>query len=71
MKIAIEITTFKESGKYYDSWIQELEVEKDEWYYIVEATRQYRPTHPVQLSMDWVIGMDNSRNDMYPVMLRA
>lgn len=69
--VQVKVTTFKDSGKYYDEWVQELTVEKNEWYYIINAMKEYKPTHPVQTSMDWLIGMDNSRNDMYPIILKG
>lgn len=63
IKHKIKVTTFKKSGKYYDEF--EIEIEsKPEWYYVLEAIRKYKSTHPIQTDMDWLIGM--SEEGLHP-----
>lgn len=69
----IKVTTFKESGKYYDEWPLEVRTEQDTWYDIIETVRNHKKSKspvPAQAGMDWLIGMDNSRDDMYPTLIR-
>ena len=69
----IKITTFKESGKYYDEWTLEVLTKQDTWYDIIEAVRKHKDSTspgPAQSGMDWLIGMDNSRDDMYPIIIK-
>ena len=69
----IKVTTFKESGKYYDEWTLEVRTNKDTWYDIIEAVRNHKKSTapgPAQSGMDWLIGMDNSRDDMYPIIIK-
>ena len=69
MKHKITVTTFKESGKYYDEWVLTLNSE-DTWYEIIKAVRGAKIGHIApQRQMDWLIGMDDSRDDMYPILL--
>lgn len=70
----IKITTFKESGKYYDKWTLEVHVEQDTWYDIIETVRHHKAStspRPLQSDMDWLIGIDDSRDDMYPIILKG
>jgi len=70
--ITVKITTFKESGKYYDEWTLTTTVEKDTWYEIIRAVKLSKNGHVApQRQMDWLIGMDDSRDDMYPIMLKG
>lgn len=69
----IKINTFKESGKYYDEWTLEVNTDKNTWYDIIEAVRRHKQSTspvPLQSDMDWLIGMDNSRDDMHPIILK-
>jgi len=69
--ITVSIMTFKNSGKYYDSWQTTVQVEKDEWYYIIKAIHLIKQGHTApQRQFEWLIGIDDSRKDMYPVLLR-
>ena len=70
----IKVTTFKESGKYYDEWTLEVRTEQDTWYDIIKAVRSHKEStspKPLQSDMDWLIGMDDSRDDMYPIILKT
>ncbi len=69
-KHQVKVTTFKPtSGKYYDEFIITVDTQNT-WYSIIEAVRTYKLTTKVQSSMDWLIGMDDSRVDMYPIILK-
>jgi hypothetical protein len=66
----VKVTTFKPaSGKYYDEFTITIE-SQESWYFIIEAVRTYKLTAKVQSDMDWLIGMDDSREDMYPIILK-
>lgn len=68
----VKVTTFKESGKYYDEFEITVSTEKDEWYYIIEAVRAFKTQgKPPQYQLNWLIGMENSREDMYPIIIKT
>lgn len=68
----VNITSFRESGKFYDEFHITVSTEKDEWYYIIEAVRAFKTQgKPPQHDLDWLIGMDDSREDMYPIIIKT
>lgn len=71
MKHDVKITTFKPSGKYYDSWNAVVSTTEDSWYEIIKAVRNLKQEPGQQRDMDWLIGMDDSRDDMYPVIIKG
>ena len=75
----IKVFSFKESGKYYDEFEISIAPEEDNWYYAIEAVRQYKKTATKQKDMDWLIGLDqdeskiseNIANTIYPIILKG
>ena len=75
----IKVFTFKESGKYYDEFEISIAPEEDSWYYVIKAVREYKKTAPHQRDMDWLIGLDQSINQVshgvyntiYPIILKG
>ncbi len=68
----VKVTTFKESGKYYDSFelkVLPLDKHKDHWYRVLEEIKQFKYTAKVQSELTWVIEC-STRNDSYPAMLK-
>lgn len=59
---SIQVTKFKPSGKY--SYTFSLSVTIASWYDITEEVRKHKDDEG-----SWLIGMDNSRDDMYPVLI--
>lgn len=66
----VKVTRFKESGKFYDEF--NIDVESKTWYDIVEEIRMYwnERQNVSGSEMIWLIGMDDSRDDMYPVLIK-
>jgi len=68
MNFKVNVTTFKTTGKFYDEIIIAVTADKDEWYHIIEGVRRLRKN--TGTSLEWLIGMDDSRDDMYPKILK-
>jgi hypothetical protein len=67
----IKVTTFKESGKHYDSFelkVTSLDKHNNHWYRVLEEVKQFRYGH-LQNEFTWVIECV-TRNDSYPAMLK-
>lgn len=76
IKHKVKVTTFKESGKYYDEFTIEVEA-PNKWFYVMEAVKAYKPNHQVQTDMDWLIGMNEEgstpevANSIYPTIIKG
>lgn len=70
-RVAVKVTTFKESGKYYDEFEIKVMPEGGGWFYIIEAVREYKKIAEFQSNLDWLIGMDNIIEGSYPIIIRG
>ena len=67
--IKIEVMTFKQSGKWYETF--ELEVERSENYYeMIEQVRNIKNNHR-QSEMHWLIGHKDIMDYSHPIILKT
>lgn len=72
----VKVTTFRDSGKYYDEFYVEVEA-YNAWNAVSEAVRKLKPTYKVQSDLDWLIGMTEDglhkdvANGVYPMILKS
>ena len=68
----VKVTTFKDSGKYYDSFILKVTVldkHNDQWYHVMEEVRKFKRTAKLQSELTWVITCE-TRDDSFPVQIK-
>lgn len=67
----IKVTSFKDSGKYYDTFYLSAENlgSADHWFQIINAVKEFKATAALQSNLTWVIECP-TRNDSYPAMLK-
>jgi hypothetical protein len=68
----VKVTTFKDSGKYYHSFVLKvtlLDKHNDQWYNVVEEVRRFKRTAKLQSELTWVLTCE-TRDDWYPVQIK-